>query len=484
MRSIRKSACLALLGLSAWAVLIACSGDEPASVQQAAVQAVQKDEQQAEPVQEEQAPPEPEDVQQQQAQPAAEETAALQTQPEQQDEQPSAALPKDPAFLRRDATETAEGIPIIRDSQTPEHYGLDWGTNWGIRLISLDELSQGAFRDAIPAISEPRYWTIEEAAESYIDAAPLVHIDVNGDVRGFPLDILIYHEIVNDVIGGVPITVTYCPLCNTAIAFESQIGDEVYRFGVSGLLRNSDLIMYDRNTESLWQQSSGRAIVGVMVGARLTYAPAPVVTFGQLRAAFPDALVMSRETGWNRPYGQNPYRGYDDPESGGPYSFFFDRDTIDDRLPPSERVVSIEGPSGAAIAYAWSGLVEDRVLHDRFDGVDLVVFWTPGAVSALDNGFIEASRDVGTTAAFESTLDGRPLTFVANWLDESRQTFVDNETNSVWDIFGRAIDGELAGAQLTRVIHSDHFWFAWQAFHPDTELVLTAREPAEGEDEG
>ena len=399
-----------------------------------------------------------------------------QSEAEQQDtpQQTAAPLSASNTFLPLDATETAEGVAIIRDSERPQYFGLDWGTDWSIRLVDLGELSQGAARDAIPALSGPLYVSLLEASDYYTDNVPLVQVNVNGDVRGFPLEILTWHEIVNDVIGGVPVTVTFCPLCNTAIAFESQIDEEVYKFGVSGLLRNSDLVMYDRNTESLWQQSSGRAIVGTMVGARLKYVPASVVTVGQLRFAYPDALVMSRDTGWARSYGQNPYRGYDNPESGGPYSFFFDRDNIDERLPPAERVVSIEGPSGAAIAYAWSALSDERVIHDSFDGIDLVVFWTPGALSILDSGILRDAREVGTTAVFESSLDGRALTFAANPDDADGQTFVDKETGSVWDIFGRAIWGELEGSQLTRVIHSDHFWFAWQAFHPDTEVVSLA----------
>ncbi len=371
---------------------------------------------------------------------------------------------------------------IIRDGARPTHYGLDWSTEWGIRIVDLDELSQGAIRDAIPALSGPLYVTLAEASTYYDDAEPLVQVNVNGDVRGYPLEILTWHEIVNDVVGGMPVAVTFCPLCNTAIAFESQIGETVYRFGVSGLLRNSDLVMYDRNTESLWQQSSGRAMVGRMVGARLPYLAASVVSLGQLRDAYPDALVLSRETGWERAYGQNPYRGYDDPQRGGPYSPFFDLDSIDPRLPSVERVVAIEGPSGAAIAYAWSLLEQQRVLHDTFDGIDLVVFWTPGARSALDASLIADARAVGATAVFETGLDGVAHRFRANPDDPSGRTFVDQRTGSVWDIFGRAIAGQLSGAQLTRVIHSDHFWFAWQAFHPDTALAsLDGGDASEGD---
>lgn len=438
---------------------------ERSSTQQATSQSEARQAQEADQTTESE--PQPEEAQ---PEPADQPEQAEQQQDE-ADQQQSVSVATAPTFLPRDATETAEGIPVIRDSERPQYFGLDWSTEWGLRLIDLDDLSQGAGRDAIPAISGPLYWTLEEASAVYTDNVPLVQVNINGDVRGFPLEILTWHEIVNDTIGGVPVAVTFCPLCNTAIAFESQIGDEIYKFGVSGLLRNSDLVMYDRNTESLWQQSSGRAIVGRMVGARLKYVPASVVTVGQLRSAYPDALVMSRDTGWDRPYGQNPYRGYDNPEEGGPYTFFFDRDTIDERLPPAERVVSIEGPSGAAIAYAWSTLEQERTVHDSFDGIDLVVFWTPGALSILDAGILRDGREVGTTAVFETALDGRALTFVVNPSDESGQTFVDDQTGTVWDIFGRGVEGELAGSQLTRVIHSDHFWFAWQAFHPDTEVV-------------
>ena len=453
------------------------TGAEQSSAEEQPAQAEQRDGESAEPSvatqaqqahQTQQTQPEVEEQQ------AEQESTTGQTQQQAQEEQEFSLPIGAVTYLPLDATETEEGIPIIRDGKRPKYFGLDWGTVWGIRLIDLDELSQGAGRDAIPAISGPLYWTLEEASQVYTDNVPLVQVNLNGDVRGFPLEILTWHEIVNDTIGGVPVTVTFCPLCNTAIAFESQIGEDILVFGVSGLLRNSDLVMYDRKTESLWQQSSGRAIVGTMVGARLKYVPASVVTVGQLRAAYPDALVMSRDTGWYRAYGQNPYQGYDNPERGGPYGFFFDRDSIDERLPPAERVVSIEGPSGAAIAYAWSRLEREMVLHDSFDGIDLVVFWTPGALSILDAGILRDGREVGTTAVFESTLNGQALTFSVNPADNAGQTFVDEQTGTVWDIFGRGVEGELAGSQLTRVIHSDHFWFAWQAFHPDTEVVSLA----------
>lgn len=165
-------------------------------------------------------------------------------------------------YLPKDATETPDGMTILRDWQAPETFGVDWGTSWNIRIIDVDELSIGAQRDAIPAINSPRFLTIEESRQTYDGSSPLVQVRVGDDVRGYPLDIMIWHEIVNDVIDGQPVAVTYCPLCNTAIAFDRRVDHWTFDFGVSGFLRNSDLVMFDRQTESLWQQSSGRALAG------------------------------------------------------------------------------------------------------------------------------------------------------------------------------------------------------------------------------
>ena len=428
--------------------------------------------------------------QQAQQQPDQAETAQAQAeQPAQAAEQQSAPPQEDPSqaeqdapsddqqveqadaplltYLPRDATHTDEGIEIIRDNYVPSDIGRYFATLWGIRIIDLDELGVGAPRDAIPAIFSPTYLSIAEASELYEPQIPLVQVRLGDDARGFPLGILIWHEIVNDTINGRPVAVTFCPLCNTAIAYERQVGERTLDFAVSGLLRNSDLVMYDRSTETLWQQSTGRAIVGNLVGARLTGVPATIVSFGQFRAAYPDGLIMSPDTGWFREYGQNPYLQYDRPE---PRPFLY-RGELDDRLPPKLRVVSVEAPSGAAFAYPWDFVSEQRVVYDTHDDTRVVIFWTPGTVSALDRGMIAESADIGATAVFNRELDGQLLSFEPNAADESGQTFVDLETGSTWDILGRAVSGELAGSELQPIIASEHFWFAWRAFHPETEIV-------------
>lgn len=399
---------------------------------------------------------------------AAEPDGAVEQQAQEQEQEAEDRPQTVFTYLPTDAAETAEGIPIIRDNRSPVNYGYNdyWRTLWGIRILEFDELGPGCpYRDCIPSIENPRFETVGEAAAVLVDAMPLVHVEVNGDARGYPLDILTRREIVNDVIGGEPIAVTFCPLCNTAIGFKRTIGGEVLEFGVSGLLRNSDLVMYDRATQTLWQQATGRAIIGAYVGARLEKVSASIVSFGQFRGEFPNGLVLSREGGT---YGRNPYVNYDSDET--PFLF---RGEIDPRLSGIERVVGIETASPADgspeyIAYPWSALSERRVINDVRGGAPIAVFWTPGANTALGAANIAEAADIGAAAVFDARIGDIALFFEPN--PDDPQTFLDNATGSTWNIFGRAVEGGLEGAQLAPVIHADYFWFAWAAFHPDTEV--------------
>ena len=381
------------------------------------------------------------------------------------EERASDGLGPNALFLDPEIDTTPAGDAITRGPALDIPFlAASWATRWDVRIVNLSEvLSGGPPRDGIPSIDNPRFVTVADADAILDDNSPVVQIEVNGDQRAYPLEILTWHEIVNDVVGGVPVAVTFCPLCNTAIAYDRRLRDETVEFGVSGLLRNSDLIMYDRTTESLWQQIGGKAIVGSMVGARLTPLPASIVAWAQFRDNFPDGLVLSRETGFSRSYGRNPYSGYDD-VNNTPFLF---RGQIDGQLSAFERVVTLD-LEGTAVAYPFTILADVRVIQETRGGRDLVVFWTPGAVSALDESEINASREVGATGVFVPAADGQALTFAPSPDDE--QTFVDQETGSRWNIFGEAVAGPLAGAQLEPVVHANHFWFAWAAFQPDTEV--------------
>nr|MBA3364849.1 DUF3179 domain-containing protein [Actinomycetota bacterium] len=286
---------------------------------------------------------------------------------------------------------------------------------------------------------------------------------VGGEARAYPLAILMWHEIANDVLGQVPVVVTFCPLCNTALVFERELDGTVHDFGTTGNLRFSDLVMYDRQTESWWQQATGQAIVGELTGAKLTFLPAQIVSLADFEQAHPDGDVLNRDTGISRDYGQNPYVGYDTVDQN---PFLFEGE-LDGRLPPKERVVTV-GQESEAVAFPYSELRKDGVATATVGGEEIVVFWTPGTVSALDGPNIDESKDIGATGVFRPEVDGRRLTFARD-ADEAAP-IRDRETGSTWTIAGAAIDGELSGSQLEPVVHGDHFWFAWAAFAPETTI--------------
>ena len=325
-------------------------------------------------------------------------------------------------------------------------------------------ISGGVGRDGIPHLDRPQFETVEEATSMMNYVEPVVTFKINGESRAYPLSILTWHEVVNDVVGGVPVTVTFCPLCNSALAFERTLEGRVFDFGVSGNLRNSDLVMWDRQTQTWWQQLTGEAIVGELAGHQLPFISASIVSWADFKAANPDGLVLSRNTGFNRPYGSNPYSGYDRADRP---PFLFDGEE-DDRLLPKERVAAIEIGEVSA-AFPFKVLETERVVNYPVNGTDLVIFFKLGTVSALDRALIIDSNDVGSIGVFDGQLDGQALTFSLQNGD-----FVDDETGSVWSILGEAVPGPMASKSLTPIVHGNHFWFAWGAFNPETLIYQLA----------
>lgn len=334
-------------------------------------------------------------------------------------------------------------------------------TNREKALVPLSEIIPGGPPpDGIPAIDRPKFVSPKEADPWLNPKEPVLAVQVGVEARAYPLQILMWHEIVNDTVGGRPVSVTYCPLCNSGIVFDRQVGDRLLDFGTSGMLYKSDLVMYDRQTHSLWAQMEGRAIVGDLAGTKLSWLPSNTIAYGEWKALFPRGKVLSRETGHHRQYGSNPYESYDEPDRH-PFLFF---DQVDGRLPPKERVVGIVVGDGAK-AYSFSLLMTRRVLADTFNGHPVVVFYQRGTLSALDHSVIARSRQVGATAVFSPVLDGKGLTFEA-----TEAGFRDRETGSLWTLLGRAYQGPLTGKTLRPIIHVDAFWFAWAAFRPKTEI--------------
>lgn len=316
-------------------------------------------------------------------------------------------------------------------------------------------ISGGVGRDGIPPIDNPQFESIEAASAWLQPQSPVIAFQLDGIARAYPLAILIRHEIVNDVVEDTPVAVTFCPLCNSALVFERRVDGETLRFGVSGLLRNSDLIMWDDLTQSWWQQFTGQAIVGEYTGTQLTILPSLVVGFGAFVEQYPDGQVLSPG---GRSYGSNPYTNYD--SSSSPFLF---NGQVDDRLFATVRVLA-GVINGQPIAYPFPALAEERVINDTVGDEPVVAFWQPGATSALDQSSIDGSRDVGMAALYSRELDGEELTFSA----DENGVIHDDQTGSTWNVFGTATEGDLAGSQLEQELAFPHFWFAWAAFQPDT----------------
>jgi hypothetical protein len=380
--------------------------------------------------------------------------------------QPAGALPSGGPSS---STSGPSASPSGPSASTPDLDNLrvsrqDWKTDFTKASVDLGDFRGGGPpKDGIPAIEEPRFESIAAAREWLIGRSPVIALEVGGRARAYPLAILMWHEIVNDTLGGVPVVVTFCPLCNTALVFERTFAGTVHDFGTTGNLRYSDLVMYDRQTESWWQQATGEAIVGELTGQRLTFLPAQIVSLDDFEAAHPGGDVLSRETGYSRDYGRNPYVGYDTVDQD---PFLFDG-VLDGRLAPKERVVTV-GAGQDATGFPLSELRKVGVASGRVDGEPIVVFWAPGTASALGPSTIGDGADVGATGVFRPDLDGRMLSFER--AGDEGAPITDRETGSTWSISGVAAGGPLAGSRLQPVVHGDHFWFAWAAFAPQTTI--------------
>ena len=267
----------------------------------------------------------------------------------------------------------------------PEYKRAEWpNTDFSKASVPLDEImSGGPPRDGIPPIDNPKFLPVSEAT-GLADTEPVVGVVIGGEAKAYPLSILIWHEIANDTVGGVPVAVTFCPLCNAAMVFDRRVGDRVLDFGTSGMLRNSDLVMYDRQTESWWQQFLGEAIIGELTGTVLKALPSRLESWGNFRKRAPQGMVLVPNNPNMRAYGRNPYAGYD--ASARPFLY---NGEAPEGVAPLSRVVSLEDRSRA-----WSlDLVKKKREIALEDGV--VISWSPGQNSALGDAVIADGADVG-----------------------------------------------------------------------------------------
>ncbi|MBL6934457.1 MAG: DUF3179 domain-containing protein [Alphaproteobacteria bacterium] len=272
-------------------------------------------------------------------------------------------------------------------------------TDFSKHSVELSEIfSGGPPKDGIPAIDRPHFIAMDKARGLGRDE-PVISLELNGEMRAYPLSVLVWHEIVNDTVGGVPVAVTFCPLCNSSIVFDRRLSfagrEWVLDFGTTGKLRRSDMVMYDRQSESWWQQFLGVAIVGELTGAELTMLPSRVESFDRFRQRAAEAKKEGRVLVPGNPamrsYGRNPYAGYD---SGRPFLY---SGKTPEGIAPLARVVVVGDE-------AWS--LDLLRQHGSLSVDDLVFTWTPGQNSALDDARIARGRDVGNVTVQRRTEEG------------------------------------------------------------------------------
>ena len=358
---------------------------------------------------------------------------------------------------------------------------------------------EGEWQGYIPETPDPKFIS-QEGISWMKPREPVVALELNGEARAYPLQILVHHEVINDVLGGVPVAITLCPICNSAIAFDRRIpltqeslGElstlnpvaplnnvettflESYAFQqgrkfpfVKTVLAdfhtaagyNGNLMVMDSQTSTLWSQILGKALVGTLSETQLLLYPAQIIGFSEFRELYPGALVLSKDTGFDRSYGYNPFLGFDDIDNP-PLS---QPDLEDGRLSAKARIANVFF-RGESVAYPFATLANVNVINDHVADLPVAVFWQEGTANSYGKFFTQEGKEVGATAVFSRVLDEQVLRF--SWTGLS---FIDEQTGSEWNLAGKAISGELEGKQLQAIVHDNTLWYSWVRFHPDTRV--------------
>ena len=316
-------------------------------------------------------------------------------------------------------------------------------------IVPLDQIvSGGPPPDGIPSIDNPKFVSVQEAGNNFLADSDLVlGLNINGDIRAYPLQILVWHEIVNDKVGGVLVAVTYCPLCFTNQVFNRTLlllNGQVVQFGTSGKLYNSNLVMYDRTSKSLWSQALAEGIVGKYAGVKLQRIPFDIAYWKDWKQLYPNSKILSRDTGFNRPYGADPYGDYYTSTQ-----LYFPVSNHDNRLGLKEKVVGLEN-RGQYKAYKLQQIENTKVVNDQVNGRSIALF----------------SLYPSMVRAYHRVIDKQTLLE----FQYNNNKITDKQTGSEWNFEGVAVNGPLKGKHLTRLPFDEGFWFEWIAFHPQTSL--------------
>lgn len=346
-------------------------------------------------------------------------------------------------------------------AQPPFADAADWPkTDFSRHAFPLNEIIEGGpGKDGIRSIDKPAFDSVQNAAHWLHSREPVIAFMVGMEARAYPLQILTYHEIVNDRVNGQAIAVTYCPLCNAAMVFDRKHNGELLEFGTTGKVHTSNLVMYDRSSESWWLQFTGKAVVGKHTGEQLRLLPSQIVSFEQFGKAHPEGLVLSNETGFKKKYGVNPYTGYDSRQL--PYAWFF-RKPLDTRLPAMERVLGVV-TQNEVHAYPFSKLNSQPLIQQQIDNNPVLIVSRKGIASSVDQRLIRESKDTLSAAAYSRVVDDRVLEFKLVGGE-----IVDTQTNSRWNLLGDAVAGPLRGKRLAKLDRGVYFAFVWLDFYPQS----------------
>jgi len=324
--------------------------------------------------------------------------------------------------------------------------GSTSGNNDGSWLIPKEEVVDGGpGKDGIPALTEPEFAAISQI--DYLSDNDLVLGFKSGNtIRAYSHAILDWHEIINDEVNGTSIAITYCPLTGTGIGWDRNINGRTTTFGVSGLLYNSNLIPYDRNSNSNWSQIKLLCVNGSLQNTEIKTLQVVETNWRTWKAMYPDSKILTTNTGFNRNYSRYPYGDY----KTNNQRFLFSVNPKDARIPSKERVLGVIVENEAKIYRFGSFTNGTEVIHDTFNNKNLVIVG-------------DKSRNY--MVAYENNLDGQTLTFQA--IDNDKEEVMTDQSGSVWNIFGEAISGENQGRRLTQVNSFIGFWFSWGAFYPE-----------------
>lgn len=343
-----------------------------------------------------------------------------------------------------------------------------WKTDTSIHDVPLSDLTLAADRDAIPTLRYPKFINRTDRHFHYYEHEPVIAISMGGQARAYPLSILTMYELANDSLGGEELMITFCPMCNAAIVFNRAVdvngNKKVLNFGVSGILMHNDMVMYDLESETWWEQLMGTAIVGKLTGTTLEFMPSMLISVKDYFDRFPNGLIMSAE-GIHITKSHHHRQFYHlEHDSVHMLPEYYLPEKTDPRLPPLERVLDIHIHDHTTI-YPYHALAKEQVVNDSFDGTHFSIFYHGDMVTVLDEDKLKKSRHVGSATAFRTRVDGKDLTFEAQG-----NYYKDHQTGSTWDITGYCRDGALKGKQLWLMPHSNHFAFAYLAFYPESEI--------------